>query len=97
MRLNVFMDSDFRHDVLKMVRGIVRETATGIIKECVEKAGWLESRLEAYLTQKPLQKLLEEELKRSRRKKGELQELLRARVAYFLRNTDEVTRKHTAR
>lgn len=63
LRVNLLEDPTFRKDLLDMARGLLRGIAETIIAETIAKEGWLEQRLDSYLTKNLIEKRIEQMLR----------------------------------
>jgi len=52
-------DEATRADILKMIKGLMREMGTDVIRQVVKDGDWLDSRLKDYLIKNPIQGLVE--------------------------------------
>lgn len=63
LRVNLLEDPTFRKDLLDMARGLLRGITETVIAETIAKEGWLQQRLDAYLTKNPIEARLEQMLR----------------------------------
>ena len=63
LRVNLMEDATFRSDLMNAAKGILRSVAEGIIRDAVKEDGWLEKRLESFLSAHPMGVLVHSQIK----------------------------------
>lgn len=59
LRVNVLADAEFRADLLKLARGLLREVAMEAIRDYLRNDEWMSKRVEAYLQRNPIHAIVE--------------------------------------
>lgn len=63
LRVNLMEDATFRSDLMNMAKGILRSVAEGIIRDAVQEDGWLQKRLDSFLSVHPIGVLVGQQIK----------------------------------
>ncbi len=64
LRVNLLTDQEFRDDILKLARSLLKEVGQSIIVETINKEGWLQERINTYLSSQPVYKVIESYLQK---------------------------------